>query len=158
MLAHNTERITEVNTTSGAMIVMFAPDMDTSKEAIGRRLEEAREKLDLRREDVAERLGSGFSVSAIQAHENGRNEATIAKLERYARLYRVPFIWLLTGKSTPTEAAQAVDQDALSDAIFSAAHAHAEATSITEQQLAEIAQRAATFYERFAKKRRERAG
>ena len=72
---------------------------DMSK-TVGDRLQEARKDRGLARDEVAERLG--MSLSAVQAHENGRNQLKPEGLEAYARIYGVSIEWLVTGRPAPT--------------------------------------------------------
>ena len=74
MVIYNTMRMTNVNTTNMEFLATPLPMAESEKHAIGRRLEEARNAARMSREDVYNRLGKGFSVSAVQAHENGRND------------------------------------------------------------------------------------
>lgn len=155
---HDTQRILSVNMISGRRMNILAPGMDTSKEAIGKRLEEARKRAKLERSDVFARLGEGFSVPTVQAHENGRNEPTVGKMERYARLYKVSLLWLLTGRNSAQEISAELDPEILSDAIFSAARAHAADAAMTESQIEALAQHVASVYARLIRTQRGKTG
>lgn len=76
---------------------------------IGARLEQARKAAGLSREQVAERLGEGYSVSAIQAHENGRNTLKAEKAIRFSDLYKVNLQWLLSGRGQMQGSAEVID-------------------------------------------------
>lgn len=71
--------------------------MAAKGDEIAARLQLARKKRGLTRKQVSERLGEGYSVSAIQAHENGRNRLNQENLVVYARTYSVDVPWLLEG-------------------------------------------------------------
>lgn len=67
------------------------------KEAVGRRLRQARKATGLTREAVRQRIGFD-TVGAIQHHENGRSLPDAPTLAFYARTYKVSVDWILTGK------------------------------------------------------------
>ena len=79
----------------------------TKNDEIGERLETARKNANLSREQAGERLG--ISVSAIQAHENGRNALKPDMAVSYTRLYKVNLTWLFEGKGDMSDAAEVVD-------------------------------------------------
>lgn len=78
-----------------------------NNDEIGARLESARKAANLSREQAGERLG--ISVSAIQAHENGRNALKPDMAVSYTRLYKVSLQWLFEGKGDMSDAAEVVD-------------------------------------------------
>ncbi len=63
-------------------------------QVMGARARRAREAKKLSRKAVFERFGDGYTESALQAIENGRNELSQEKMRRFSRLYRVPLYWL----------------------------------------------------------------
>ncbi len=77
--------------------MLYSGVMSEFNEKVGERLTSARQAAGLSREQVSERLGKGFSLSTIQAHENGRNALTPEKADRYVRLYKISHDWLVTG-------------------------------------------------------------
>lgn len=79
----------------------------TLNDEIGARLQKARELRELSREQAAERLG--LSVSAVQAHENGRNALKPDMAVSYCKLYKVNLGWLFEGRGNPDDAAEVVD-------------------------------------------------
>lgn len=78
-----------------------------NNDEIGARLESARKAANLSREQAGERLG--ISVSAIQAHENGRNALKPDMAISYSRLYKVSLQWLFEGKGEMSDVAEVVD-------------------------------------------------
>jgi len=68
---------------------------------IGARLTAARQMKGLSREEASKILGQGFSLSAVQAHENGRNALRPNTILRYIQVYDLDCFWLLTGSGDP---------------------------------------------------------
>lgn len=64
------------------------------KTIIAHRLRHAREQAGFDRKTVSERLGEGFSVPAISAHEIGRNNLKPDVIRKYAMLYKASVDWL----------------------------------------------------------------
>lgn len=70
-------------------------------EDIGARLTAVRQARGLSREEVSKRLGKGYALPTVQAHENGRNALRAQNLLQYMALYNVDGHWLLTGEGAP---------------------------------------------------------
>ena len=70
-------------------------------ESIGARLTAIRQARGLSREEVSRRLGKGYALPTVQAHENGRNALRAQNLLQYMALYNIDGHWLLTGEGAP---------------------------------------------------------
>ena len=70
-------------------------------EDIGARLTAIRQARGLSREEVSRRLGKGYALPTVQAHENGRNALRAQNLLQYMALYDIDGHWLLTGEGAP---------------------------------------------------------
>lgn len=70
-------------------------------EDIGARLTAARQMRGLSREEVSRRLGEGFALPTVQAHENGRNALRPSVILRYIEIYSIDALWLLSGRGSP---------------------------------------------------------
>jgi 6-pyruvoyltetrahydropterin/6-carboxytetrahydropterin synthase len=64
-------------------------------QSIGDRLMSRRSHLGLTRDQIAQHIG--ISISAVQAHENGRNALKPENIMSYARVLKVSPNWILTG-------------------------------------------------------------
>lgn len=72
-------------------------------EDVGNRLREARKAKGLSRPTVAERMG--LTRGALQHHEQGTADPSMANLAKYAKIYRVSIDWIVFGKGKgPTDA------------------------------------------------------
>lgn len=153
--------MSEVNTTYIEKIAKCDSAMNNESQEIGERLRQAREAAGMDRKTVHARLGRGFSVSAVQAHENGRNDLRPSVMLTYCRLYKVSLPWLITGKGDPQGNGAAIDIDeiVLGDAIFTALAGlkdlHPDPSDDEIQALADAAARA---YERLTARNAKKTG
>lgn len=75
-------------------------------EALGARLREVREYLNLSQQDVA--AATGIARSAISDIERGQRKVDSLELRRFSKLYRYPVGYLLGEEGSQTDSAQAL--------------------------------------------------